>query len=81
MKVDELFDSIEEQLLDILARIDDGDEEALEDLKKIKVYIKDLADVLSIIDEDDTIEDFKKKLDVLSKKFDEFLMDIIKVTG
>ncbi|AGB04885.1 hypothetical protein AciM339_1013 [Aciduliprofundum sp. MAR08-339] len=81
MNVEDLFDTIEESLLDILARIDDGDESALEDLKKIKVYVSDLADVLSIIKEEDSIEDFKKKLDVLSKKFDEFLMDIIRVTG
>ncbi len=81
MNVEDLFDTIEESLLDILARIDDGDESALEDLKKIKVYVSDLADVLSIIKEEDSIENFKKKLDVLSKKFDEFLMDIIRVTG
>ncbi len=81
MDVEELFDTIEEALLDILARIDDGDENALQDLKKIKVYIKDLNDVLSIIDDKDTIKDFEKKLDVLSKKFDEFLMDIVRVTG
>ncbi len=81
MDVEELFDTIEEALLDILARIDDGDENALQDLKKIKVYIKDLNDVLSIIDDKDTIKDFEKKLDILSKKFDEFLMDIVRVTG
>ena len=81
MDVEELFDTIEEALLDILARIDDGDENALQDLKKIKVYIKDLNDVLSIIDDKDTIKDFEKKLDILSKKFDEFLMDIVHVTG
>jgi len=81
MEVEELFDTIEEALLDILARIDDGDEKALEDLKKIKVYIKDLNGVLSIIDDKDTIKDFEKKLDALSKKFDEFLMDIVRVTG
>ncbi len=81
MDVEELFDTIEEALLDILARIDDGNENALQDLKKIKVYIKDLNDVLSIIDDKDTIKDFEKKLDILSKKFDEFLMDIVHVTG
>ena len=81
MEVEDLFDTIEESLLDILARIDDGDEKALEDLKKIKVYVRDLNDVLSIIEDKDTIEDFEKKLDMLSKKFDDFLMDIVRVTG
>ncbi len=81
MDVEDLFDSLEEFILDLLARIDDGDEKALEDLKKVKVYIGDLADVLSVIDDEDTIEDFKKKLDKLSEKFDEFLMDVVRVTG
>ncbi len=81
MEMEDLFDSIEETLLDLLARVDDGDEEALEELKKFKRYIVDLADVLSIIEEKDTVDDFKKKLDILSKKFDEFLMDIVHVVG
>ena len=81
MEVEDLFDTIEEALLDILAHIDNGDEKALEDLKKIKVYVRDLNDVLSIIDDKDTIKDFQKKLDMLSKKFDNFLMDIVRVTG
>jgi len=81
MEMEELFDSIEETLLDLLARVDDGDEKALEELKKFKKYMIDLADVLSIIGDDDTVEDFKKKLDILSKKFDEFLMDIVHVVG
>jgi len=81
MDVEDLFDSLEEFILDLLARIDDGDEKALEDLKRMKVYIGDLADVLSVIDDEDTIEDFKKKLDKLSEKFDEFLMDVVRVTG
>jgi hypothetical protein len=81
MELEELFDSIEENLLDLLARVDDGDEKALEELKKFKRYIVDLGDVLSIIKDDDTIDDFKKKLDSLSKKFDEFLMDIVHVVG
>ncbi len=81
MEMEELFDSIEETLLDLLARVDDGDEKALEELKKFKKYMIDLAEVLSIIGDDDTVEDFKKKLDILSKKFDEFLMDIVHVVG
>ncbi len=79
--MEDLFDSIEETLLDLLARVDDGDEKALDELKKFKRYIVDLADVLSIIEDKDTVDDFKKKLDVLSKKFDDFLMDIVHVVG
>ena len=81
MELEELFDSIEEVLLDLLARVDEGDERALEELKKFKRYIVDLAEVTGVIDEKDSIGDFKKKMDLMSKKFDEFLMDIVHVVG
>ncbi len=81
MKLNDLFDNLEEAIIDLLARVDEGDEEALEELKKVKIYLTDLAEVLSVIDDEDTIQDFQKKMDKLSKKFDEFLMDVIKVTG
>lgn len=76
-----MFDSVEEQILDLLARIDDGDEKALEELKKVKRYFEELNDLLSIISEEDTIETVSKKFDKLSEKFDEFLEEIMKVVG
>ncbi len=81
MEVEDLFDSVEEQILNLLARIDDGDERALEELKKVKRYFEELNDLLSIISEDDTIETISKKFDKLSEKFDEFLEEIMKVVG
>ncbi len=81
MGVEDLFDSVEEQILDLLARIDDGDENALEELKKVKRYFEELNDLLSIISEADTIETVSKKFDKLSEKFDEFLEEIVKVVG
>ncbi len=81
MGVEDLFDSVEEQILDLLARIDDGDENALEELKKVKRYFEELNDLLSIISEEDTIETVSKKFDKLSEKFDEFLEEIVKVVG
>jgi len=81
MGVEDLFDSVEEQILDLLARIDDGDEKALEELKKVKRYFEELNDLLSIISEEDTIETVSKKFDKLSEKFDEFLEEIMKVVG
>ncbi len=81
MGVEDLFDSVEEQILDLLARIDDGDEKALEELKKVKRYFEELNDLLSIISEEDTIETVSKKFDKLSEKFDEFLEEIVKVVG
>ncbi len=81
MKLEDMFDGIEETIMDILARIDDGDEGALEELKKVKRYIAELNDMLSVVDEGDDIESIKSKFDELSKKFDEFLMAVVKVVG
>ncbi len=81
MKLEDMFDGIEETLMDILARIDDGDESALVELKKVKKYITELNDMLSVVEEGDTIDSIQKKFDDLSKKFDEFLMAVVKVVG
>ncbi len=81
MNVQDTFDQIEENIMDLLARIDDGDEAALEDLKKLKKYITELSDMLSVVDESDDLESIRKKFDELSKKFDDFLMAIVKVVG
>ncbi len=81
MNLQNMFDTIEETLMDILARIDDGDEEALSELKKMKKYISELNDMLSVIEESDDMESIKKKFDELSKKFDEFLLAVVKVVG
>ncbi len=81
MEAEDIFNQIEEGILDILARIDDGDETALVDLKKIKRYIAELNDMLGVVDENDDIESIKEKFDELSKKFDEFLMAVVKVVG
>jgi len=81
MKVEDISNQIEEGMLDILARIDDGDDSALGDLKKLKRYFAELNDMLSVVDENDDIESIKQKFDELSKKFDEFLMAVVKVVG
>ncbi len=81
MKIEEMFDTIEETLMDLLARIDDGDEEALKELKKVKKYIGEMADMLNVIDDNDDMDSIKKKFDELSKKFDDFLMTVVKVVG
>ncbi len=81
MSIENLFDTIEEEIMDLLARIDDGDEEAIEELKKAKKYFKELADMLSVVNDDETVESMKKKFDMLSKKFDDFLMTVVKVVG
>jgi len=81
MNLEELADTVEEYLMDLLARVDDGDEEALEELKKAKIYFEDLVDAFSLLKDDDTIDSIKEKFDELSKKFDKFLMEIVKVVG
>jgi len=81
MNLQNLFDEIEETIMDLLARIDEGDEKALEELKKAKIYFEDITEILSTINDDETIETVKRKFDALSKKFDKFLMDIVRVVG
>ncbi len=81
MNLRDLFDTCEETLMDLLARIDDGDEDALEELKKFKRYVEDLADMLGVLDDDETMESIKKKFEELDKKFNQFLMEIVKVVG
>ncbi len=81
MKSEEIFDTVEEVLLDLLARIDDGDAEALEELKRVKKYIAELNDMLSVVDENDDMNSIKEKFDALSEKFEEFLMAVVKVVG
>ncbi len=81
MSYEDVFNQVEETLLDILARIDDGDEEAVKELIKIKKYIAELNDMLSMVDESDNLESIKAKFDDMSKKFDEFLMAVVKVVG
>jgi len=81
MSYEDVFNQVEETLLDILARIDDGDEEAVKELIKIKKYIAELNDMLSMVDESDNLESIKNKFDDMSKKFDEFLMAVVKVVG
>nr|AAZ32453.1 hypothetical protein [uncultured euryarchaeote Alv-FOS1] len=72
---------MEDMLLDLLARIDDGDAEALDELKRLKKYISELNDMLSVVDDEDDIHTIKTKFDALSDKFEEFLMAVVKVVG
>ena len=76
-----MYDMVEEYLIELLARVDDGDENALNELKKAKKYFQELTEMLSILKDDDTLEDVNRKFDKLSKKFDKFLMEIVKVVG
>ena len=76
-----IYDEIEERIMDLLTRIDDGDKNALEEIKKMKKYFEELTDFLSIIDDGDTIESVKEKFERMSEKFDEFLMSVVKVVG
>ena len=77
----DIYDAIEEKIMDLLARIDDGDAAALNELKNMKKYIEEMADFLAVIDDRDTIDTIKNKFDKLSEKFDEFLMSVVKVVG
>ncbi len=77
----DIIEEMEEYFLDILARIDDGDEKALEELKIMKKSVAKLGEMLELIDDDDTLETIEKKFQALEDKFDDLLMAMHKVVG
>ena len=79
--MEEVVQKLEERIIDLLSRMDDGDEKALEELKTLKKAVNNLNEFMSFVDDDDTMDTVKKKMYLLEKKFDEFLMDLNKVVG
>ncbi len=77
----DIIEEMEEYFLDILARIDDGDQKALEELKIMKKSVAKLGEMLELVDENDTLESIEKKFKALEDKFDELLMAMHKVVG
>ena len=79
--MDETLQKLEERIIDLLSRMDEGDEKALEELKELKKAVRNINEFMSFIDESDTLQTIGMKMDLLEKKFDEFLMDLNKVVG
>ncbi len=79
--MDEIIQKFEEKILDLISRMDEGDENALEELKEMKKAVNNLGEFMSFIDDNDTLETINSKLDLLEKKFDEFLMELNHVVG
>jgi len=77
----DIIEEMEEYFLDILARIDDGDEKALEELKIMKKSVAKLSEMLDLIEESDTLETIEKKFQALEDRFDGLLMAMHKVVG
>lgn len=77
----DIIEEMEEYFLDILARIDEGDEKALEELKVMKKSVAKLSEMLDLIDENDTLESIEEKFNALEDRFDELLMAMHKVVG
>lgn len=77
----EVIEKAEDYLLELIARIDDGDENALQELKNMKRYLAELNSVLDLIDEKDTMEDIREKLNLIEKRFEGLLMDLNLVVG
>lgn len=77
----EILERLEEYFLDLIARIDEGDESALDELKAMKSYISEINSVLELIDEDESIESIEKKMELLEKRFDMLMMELSKVVG
>ena len=79
--MEEVVQKLEERIIDLLSRMDEGEEKALEELKSLKKAVNNLNEFMSFVDDDDTMDTVKRKMDLLEKKFDEFLMDLNKVVG
>ena len=77
----DIIEEMEEYFLDILARIDDGDKKALEELKIMKKSVAKLDEMLDLVDENDTLQTIETKFKALEDKFDELLMAMQKVVG
>jgi hypothetical protein len=77
----EILENLEEYFLELRARIDEGDEKALEELKSMKKYLSEINAVLELIDDDETIESMEEKMKLLEKRFDMLMMELSKVVG
>lgn len=77
----EVMEKAEEYFLNLIARIDEGDEKALHELKSMKRYMAELNSVLELIDDADTIETIRGKFDTLEKRFDALIMELNRVVG
>ncbi len=77
----EILEQLEEYFLELIARIDEGDEKALEELKSMKKYISEINAVLELIEDDETIESMEEKMKLLEKRFDMLMMELSKVVG
>ena len=79
--MEEAVQKLEERIIELLSEMDEGSEKALEELKSLKKAVNNLNEFMSFIDESDTLETIRGKMEILEKKFDEFLMDLNKVVG
>ncbi len=77
----ETLEKLEEYFLDLLARIDEGDEKALDELKAMKSYIAEIHSVLELIDESESLESIEKKMKLLEERFDMLMLELSKVVG
>ncbi len=77
----EVIEKAEEYFLELVSRIEEGDEEALGELKELKRYMADINSILDMIEENDTIETIKAKFDSLEERFDRLMMEIHRVVG
>ena len=77
----ETLENLEEYFLDLIARIDEGDESALRELKSMKKYIAEMNSLLELIDDNETIESIEGKMKLLEKRFEMLMMELSKVVG
>ncbi len=77
----EVIEKAEEYFLELVARIEEGDEKALHELKELKKYMADINSILDMVDERDTIETLRNKFEALEKRFDRLMMEMHRVVG
>lgn len=70
-----------EEMLRILDRAVEGDREALEELKEITAWIKELLPVLEIIEGLDGPEEIRQALQRVSDDYERLLLDVFRAVG
>ncbi|MCD6384043.1 MAG: hypothetical protein J7L88_06240 [Thermoplasmata archaeon] len=75
------METIEGVLVDLLSRIENGDKEALNELKELAQYLKMLLPAIDVIENVDTPEELMKALEKLGEKYEAVLLDVFKAVG
>ena len=79
--MEEVVEMIEEKIAEIFEGIENGKKESLEKLKRLKEYLQDICEFLSFVEDGDTIESIKKKLESLGENYEKLLLENFRAVG